>query len=382
MTLAGGVLSGTPAAGSAGSYPITLTATNGVLPNATQSFTLTVATVPSAPSILSVTPGDGQVTITWAPGASGGRPILSYEADSVGTSDFCTANAPATSCTVTGLTNGVPYSFTVFASNANGSSSDSLPSATVTPTSNGAIPGYWMATSGGAVLTNGAAVSYGSPAGLALNAPIVALTPTPDRKGYWMVGSDGGIFNYGDAAFYGSAGGQHLNKPIVGMASTSDGKGYWLVASDGGVFSYGDATFQGSLGATVLNAPIVGMAGNGTDGYWLVAADGGVFAYGSAPFLGSAGNQRLLQPVTGMAATAGGTGYYLVAADGGVFAYNAPFYGSASGVAAGVVMGITAGAGGGYTLATDLGGAYSYGAGYFGNQTNSGVVDPVISIAS
>ena len=48
----------------------------------------------------------------------------------------------------------------------------------------------------------------------------------------------------------------------------------------------------------------------------------------------------------------------------------------------GVVTGITAGAGGGYTLASDLGAAYAYGATYFGNQNNSGVVDPVISIAS
>jgi hypothetical protein len=37
-----GVLSGTPATGSNGSYPVTLTASNGVSPNATQSFTLTV----------------------------------------------------------------------------------------------------------------------------------------------------------------------------------------------------------------------------------------------------------------------------------------------------------------------------------------------------
>jgi hypothetical protein len=35
-------LSGTPAAGTAASYPITITASNGVLPNATQAFTLTV----------------------------------------------------------------------------------------------------------------------------------------------------------------------------------------------------------------------------------------------------------------------------------------------------------------------------------------------------
>ncbi len=361
---------------------MTLKAANGVLPDATQSFTLVVATVPGAPSIVSVTPGNGQVTVTWTPGSTGGQPILFYEVQAVGSAGGCMVNAPATSCTVTGLTNGVPYSFTVFAGNVIDTGPNSLPSAEVTPTSNGPIPGYWMVTSGGTVLINGAAQNYGSPAGLALNAPIVALVPTPDRKGYWMVGSDGGVFSYGDAAYYGSTGSEHLNKPIVGMAATSDGKGYWLVASDGGVFAYGDAAFQGSLGGTVLNAPIVGMAGNGTGGYLLVGSDGGVFAYGTATFHGSAGNEHLLKPVTGIAATENGTGYYLVAADGGVFAYNAPFFGSASGVAAGVAIGITIGVGGGYTLTTDLGGAYSYGTTFFGSQINSGVLTPVISIAS
>jgi hypothetical protein len=37
-----GKLSGTPAAGAVGTYPITITAGNGVTPNATQAFTLTV----------------------------------------------------------------------------------------------------------------------------------------------------------------------------------------------------------------------------------------------------------------------------------------------------------------------------------------------------
>ncbi|MFL6161772.1 MAG: beta strand repeat-containing protein [Jatrophihabitantaceae bacterium] len=39
-------LAGTPAAGTGGSYPITITASNGVLPNPTQSFTLTVTELP------------------------------------------------------------------------------------------------------------------------------------------------------------------------------------------------------------------------------------------------------------------------------------------------------------------------------------------------
>jgi hypothetical protein len=42
LNMSSGVLSGTPAAGTGGTYPITITASNGVLPNATQSFTLTV----------------------------------------------------------------------------------------------------------------------------------------------------------------------------------------------------------------------------------------------------------------------------------------------------------------------------------------------------
>jgi hypothetical protein len=45
-----GVLGGTPAASTGGSYPITITAQNGVTPNATQSFTLTVNQAPAITS--------------------------------------------------------------------------------------------------------------------------------------------------------------------------------------------------------------------------------------------------------------------------------------------------------------------------------------------
>jgi hypothetical protein len=43
-------LAGTPAGGSSGSYPITITASNGISPDATQSFTLTVGQAPSITS--------------------------------------------------------------------------------------------------------------------------------------------------------------------------------------------------------------------------------------------------------------------------------------------------------------------------------------------
>ena len=380
LDLNSGVLSGTPS--STGVFDITLIAGNGIGAEATQSFTLTVPGPPTAPSITGVTVGDATATVAWTPaGDGGGGPVTGYTVTSSPGGLTCTSST--TSCTVNGLTNGTAYTFTVTATNAIGTGPASAPSAPETPSADVAIPGYWMATSAGGILTNGAAVSYGSPAGLALDAPIVAVTPTPDRKGYWMVAADGGVFAYGDATFYGSTGGMHLNAPIVGIASTSDGRGYWMVAADGGVFAYGDAGFAGSTGGKHLNAPIVGITGNGTGGYWMVAADGGVFAFGSAPFHGSAGDIALASPVVGIAALANGSGYYIVGADGGVFAYGAaPFRGSASGSANSPVVGITNGAGGGYTLVTKAGGAYSYGTGFYGSQAGTPTSAPIISIAS
>ena len=198
---------------------------------------------------------------------------------------------------------------------------------------NGPIHGYWMATSVGAVLTNGAAVSYGSPAGLALTAPIVALVPTPDRKGYWMVGADGGVFTYGDAALL------RLDRCRCTSTSRSwawpprsDGKGYWLVAADGGVFAYGDAAFQGSLGGTRAQRPDR-RHGRQRDRRLLA---------GRLPTAACSPTARPRSTARPAASTwsrrwsasrplADGSGYYLVAADGGVFAYNAPFFGSAAG---------------------------------------------------
>jgi hypothetical protein len=68
-----GVLSGTPAAGSGGTYPITITATNGTAPDATQSFTLTVDQAPTITSGSSTTftvGAAGNFTVT----ASGNPP--------------------------------------------------------------------------------------------------------------------------------------------------------------------------------------------------------------------------------------------------------------------------------------------------------------------
>ena len=232
--------------------------------------------------------------------------------------------------------------------------------------------GYWLVDSSGAVHPHGGATSFGSMAGLPLNAPINHLVPTPDGKGYWMVAADGGIFSFGDARFFGSMGGQHLNAPVVDLAPTADGGGYWLVAADGGIFAFGDARFLGSMGGQHLNRPVVGMAVDPKGlGYWMVATDGGIFAFGSAGFYGSTGAITLNLPVNGMSATPDGAGYWMVASDGGIFAFgDARFQGSMGGsTLAAPVTGMATDPGtGGYWLVGADGGVFSFGAPFYGSH--------------
>ncbi len=87
------------------------------------------------------TPGNGQVTVSWPPPAhTGGNPPEGYAATASPGGAGCTAVAPATSCTVTGLTNGTPYTFTVRALHPNGEGPVSQVSAPVTPTAAGPGP--------------------------------------------------------------------------------------------------------------------------------------------------------------------------------------------------------------------------------------------------
>jgi hypothetical protein len=230
--------------------------------------------------------------------------------------------------------------------------------------------GYWLANAAGDVSPHGAAESYGSLAGTALNAPIAHIVATRDGKGYWLVAADGGVFAFGDARFYGSMGGRHLNSPVVSLGPTADSLGYWLVAADGGVFAFGDAGFHGSMGGQRLNKPVVGIAADSTTGgYWLVATDGGIFAFGGAPFQGSTGYLALNKPVNGMAVSVGDEGYWLVAADGGIFAFgDAGFHGSMGGQRLNKpVVGIAAdNTTYGYWLVSADGGIYSFGAPFYG----------------
>lgn len=99
-----------------------------------------IPTAPSAPTIGTATAGDGQVSVTFAaPVSNGGSAIQTYTATSnSGAFGSCAGPAPCTA-TVTGLTNGTAYTFTVTATNGVGTSVASAPSNAATPKGNQTI---------------------------------------------------------------------------------------------------------------------------------------------------------------------------------------------------------------------------------------------------
>ena len=90
---------------------------------------------PDAPTIGTAVAADTQATVSFtAPSSDGGSAITSYTATSSPDGITGTISQPGSgSITVTGLTNGIAYTFTVTATNAIGTSTASAPSGSVTP---------------------------------------------------------------------------------------------------------------------------------------------------------------------------------------------------------------------------------------------------------
>ncbi len=117
-------------------YSSNETSTNGSLVyddcSVTAASGTTSPTAPGAPTAVVATAGDASASVAFtAPASNGGSAITSYTvAASPGPA---TASGSASPITVSGLTNGTPYTFTVTATNVAGPGPASAPSSSVTP---------------------------------------------------------------------------------------------------------------------------------------------------------------------------------------------------------------------------------------------------------
>ena len=152
-------------------------------PKGTDAFTPpAVTTVPGKPTNLVATAADATAGLTWTAPSDGGSAITSYAVteteQSLGVVP-CAATG-ATACTVSGLTNGIEYAFTVHATNAKGSGPESASSNSVTPAAP-TVPGK---PTGVTALAGSASASVAWTAGSANGSPIVGFTATssPDGK--------------------------------------------------------------------------------------------------------------------------------------------------------------------------------------------------------
>jgi M6 family metalloprotease-like protein len=133
-------------------YTFTVTATNAVGTGTASaaSNSVTPATVPGVPTIGTATAGNGQATITFtSPGSDGGSAITGYTVTSH--PGNITATGTASPITVTGLTNGTAYTFTVTATNAVGTGAASAASNSVTSYPDGDLTGDGTVDTGDAL---------------------------------------------------------------------------------------------------------------------------------------------------------------------------------------------------------------------------------------
>jgi trimeric autotransporter adhesin len=122
-------------------YTAVATSVYGTSSSSSPSSGVTATTVPEAPTVGTASPADSSATLTFTAGATGGSTITNYQYSLDGST--YTAFSPAQTSsplTISGLTNGTNYSFYIKAVNANGVSSASSVSNTVTA---GLVEGYY-----------------------------------------------------------------------------------------------------------------------------------------------------------------------------------------------------------------------------------------------
>ena len=220
---------------------------------------------PGAPTSVSATAGDAQATVSFTAPTDTGYPagITGYRVTA--SPGGLTTTGASSPITITGLTNGISYTFTVAAQNANGYGFESEPSGSVTPLA----PQQVAYTSAGAY-------TFIVPSGLSPNSLSVVCVGAGGSSGYansdYYAGGGGGLRYRNNIT--GLSAGQSISL-VVGPANswgdggnssfgTSGVDSFYVFAQGGYGGGYGGTTANSGLGGT--GTTIGGDVGGGNGG--------------------------------------------------------------------------------------------------------------------
>lgn len=294
-------------------------------------------TVPSAPTITSITPANTILTVSFnAPSTDGGEPISDYEYSTDNGSTWTSSGTTTTPITISGLTNGVTYQVVIRAINSigNGDSSN-----TVSAVPNGTLTIQSFTTTG--------TTSWTAP-------------PLTTSVEYLVVGGGGGG---GGAYDTGSSGGGGAGLVLTGTISVTPNSVYNITVGNGGAGGTADRTVptetNGANGENSVFDTITATGGIG--GYRSRSAPDGVGVGGTIA--------NALSLLSGGGGNGGGSAGSLASAGGG----------GGNGSAGGSTTNNTPGTGGSGISSSISGSAVTYGAGGIGgrdNQNANGVAGP------
>ena len=255
--------------------------------SATKTITIATVTPPGAPAIGTAAAGDGQATVSFsAPASNGGAAIIGYTVTS--SPGGITATGSSSPITVTGLTNGTAYTFTVTATNSAGTGSASSASNSVTPKSSQVIT---FANPGSQTFGTAPTLTATASSGLT----VTFTSETPDVCSITVDGSltflkagtatitahqagDGMYFAAADVSRSFTVNAVVPGAPAIGTAAAGDGQAtvsFTAPASNGGaaITGYTVTSNPGGITATGSSSPITvtGLT-NGTEYTFTVTA--------------------------------------------------------------------------------------------------------------
>jgi len=224
-------------------YDFRVSATNSVgTGSVSATSSATPATVPDAPTALTPTVGNTQVSLTWTAPANNGSAITDYRVEyktaAASTWDvFADGTSTTAAATITSLTNGVTYNFRVSAINSIGTGATTS-TASATPASLPDVPTNLAVTRGNASV----ALAWTAPAGngSAITDYKVEYKNTSDSV--WIVVNDGVSATTG-----------------VSITSLTNGTSYdFRVSAINAVGAGGVTQYVSATPATVPSAPVLG----------------------------------------------------------------------------------------------------------------------------